>query len=73
MRTAVAMSEPTDVLCAGIIVADHVCSPIAHPQPEECPAPVPVASALVAAASTERHQKKCQPMTTSSAGIRYDA
>ena len=24
------MTTPTDVLCAGIIVADHVCSPIAH-------------------------------------------
>src|SRR3974390_3172487 len=24
------MSTPTDVLCAGIIVADHVSSPIAH-------------------------------------------
>ena len=24
------MTEPTDVLCAGIIVADHVSSPIAH-------------------------------------------
>src|SRR2546421_11534258 len=24
------MSAPTDILCAGIIVADHVCSPIAH-------------------------------------------
>ncbi|MCI0456898.1 MAG: carbohydrate kinase family protein [Gemmataceae bacterium] len=24
------MSEPSEVLCAGIIVADHVCSPIAH-------------------------------------------
>src|SRR5713226_4793464 len=24
------MSEPSPVLCAGIIVADHVCSPIAH-------------------------------------------
>jgi sugar/nucleoside kinase (ribokinase family) len=24
------MSENTDVLCAGIIVADHVCSPISH-------------------------------------------
>src|SRR5262249_53060948 len=25
-----AMSEPSEVLCAGIIVADHVCSPISH-------------------------------------------
>src|SRR4051794_19531010 len=24
------MTTPPDVLCAGIIVADHVCSPIAH-------------------------------------------
>src|SRR5437899_10463832 len=24
------MSAPTDILCAGIIVADHVSSPIAH-------------------------------------------
>jgi sugar/nucleoside kinase (ribokinase family) len=24
------MSEPSEVLCAGIIVADHVCSPISH-------------------------------------------
>ena len=24
------MTTPTDVLCAGIIVADHVCSPIPH-------------------------------------------
>ncbi len=24
------MSEPSEVLCAGIIVADHVCSPIPH-------------------------------------------
>ena len=24
------MTEPTDVLCAGIIVADHVSSPIPH-------------------------------------------
>src|SRR6267154_1009654 len=24
------MSEPSDVLCAGIIVADHVCAPIPH-------------------------------------------
>ena len=24
------MSEPSEVLCAGIVVADHVCSPISH-------------------------------------------
>ncbi len=24
------MSETADILCAGIIVADHVCSPISH-------------------------------------------
>src|SRR5947209_14335146 len=24
------MSEPSEVLCAGIVVADHVCTPIAH-------------------------------------------
>src|ERR671916_772612 len=24
------MTEPTEVLCAGIIVADHVCTPISH-------------------------------------------
>jgi sugar/nucleoside kinase (ribokinase family) len=24
------MSEPSEVLCAGIIVADHVCSPVSH-------------------------------------------
>jgi sugar/nucleoside kinase (ribokinase family) len=24
------MSQPSEVLCAGIVVADHVCSPIAH-------------------------------------------
>ena len=24
------MSQPIEVLCAGIIVADHVCSPISH-------------------------------------------
>src|SRR5712691_7119569 len=24
------MNPPADVLCAGIMVADHVCSPIAH-------------------------------------------
>src|SRR5438445_10290552 len=24
------MSEPSDVLCAGIVVADHVSSPISH-------------------------------------------
>jgi sugar/nucleoside kinase (ribokinase family) len=24
------MSEPSDVLCAGIVVADHVCTPISH-------------------------------------------
>src|SRR5579871_292020 len=30
------MSEATEVLCAGIIVADHVSSPISHvPQPGE--------------------------------------
>ena len=30
------MTAPTEVLCAGIIVADHVCSPIAHlPRPGE--------------------------------------
>src|SRR5207253_150472 len=34
------MSEKPDVLCAGIIVADHVCSPIAH---------VPAAGELVMA------------------------
>src|SRR5437899_2739800 len=34
------MSAPIDVLCAGIIVADHVCSPIAH---------LPVAGELILA------------------------
>jgi len=30
------MNEPSDVLCAGVIVADHLCSPIDHlPQPGE--------------------------------------
>src|SRR6516162_5908600 len=30
------MSAPTDVLCAGVIVADHVSSPISHiPAPGE--------------------------------------
>ena len=24
------MPQPSDVLCAGIIVADHVCTPITH-------------------------------------------
>jgi sugar/nucleoside kinase (ribokinase family) len=34
------MSQPTDVLCAGIVVADHVCTPISH---------VPAAGELVMA------------------------
>src|SRR5207302_1053635 len=34
------MSNPVDVLCAGIVVADHVCTPIAH---------VPAAGELVMA------------------------
>src|SRR5437763_15644815 len=34
------MSAPPDVLCAGIIVADHVCTPISH---------VPAAGELVMA------------------------
>ena len=24
------MNDPCEVLCAGIVVADHVCTPIAH-------------------------------------------
>jgi hypothetical protein len=24
------MAKPSDVLCAGIIVADHVCTPVHH-------------------------------------------
>ena len=34
------MSQPSEVLCAGIIVADHVCSPVSH---------VPAAGELVMA------------------------
>src|SRR2546423_11360947 len=34
------MSAPPDVLCAGIVVADHVCAPISH---------VPAAGELVMA------------------------
>ena len=34
------MSAPIDVLCAGIVVADHVCTPVSH---------VPAAGELVMA------------------------
>ena len=34
------MSQQADVLCAGIIVADHVCSPIPHVPRRLRPGPV---------------------------------